>query len=415
MCDGGAHHPSTSTYGVSAGAVSPKVATGPHTGAGFFIIDKHGWLAGAGADNIWQSFGGRRSGTESPWQTASRELLEETGIPSTHLVSLAPPFRVCKDDHIYVLHIATIRSTHSDSTFPMVTSRELTRFRHFTSFADTFQSELVNGEIVHRRDIEPAFLTIAAEIYRAVSMRAQAAANVPPRLDPSDSTPTVASTAQQPAAHASSDAANPQPSGPTTRPSLGDGYAALHSSNFVEHATASRLHARLVSHRVHILERKRSVAIDARGQLAIDKGLRKSDTPARREKLSTDQAQKTLLRRRTGHANHGLAGLSNDPPAQPAAPTGPVQFVPRKTNEFSSTDESPSLMTGDEEWPPDDDDSAVDARQPFSETTRTSPPLGTSLLSFFTSVVGTSVNAGVGTPVETTTSVVGTSVDTTRE
>ena len=52
MCDGGAHHPSTSTYGVSAGAVSPKVATGPHTGAGFFIIDKHGWLAGAGADNI---------------------------------------------------------------------------------------------------------------------------------------------------------------------------------------------------------------------------------------------------------------------------------------------------------------------------------------------------------------------------
>ena len=32
-----------------------------------------------------------------------------------------------------------------------------------------------------------------------------------------------------------------------------------------------------------------------------------------------------------------------------------------------------------------------------------------------TSVVGTSVNAGVGTSVETTTSIVGTSVDTTRE
>ena len=275
---------------------------------------------------------------------------------------------------------------------------------------DTFQSELVDGEIVHRRDIEPAFLTIAAEIYRAVSMRAQAAANVSPRLDPSDSTPAVAarrSNQQQ----RKFGRCNPQPSGPTTRPSLGDGYAALHSSNFVEHSTASRLHARLVSHRVHILERKRSVAIDARGQLAIDKGLRKSDTPARRAKLSSDQAQKTLIRRRTGHANHGLAGLPNDPPAQPAAPTGPVQFVPRKTNEFSSTDESPSLMTGDEEWPPDDDDSAVDARQPSSETARTSPPLGTSLLSFFTSVVGTSVNAGVGTSVETTTSVVGTSVE----
>ena len=66
MCDGGAHHPSTSTFGVSAGAASPEVATGPHTGAGFFIIDKHGWLAGAGSENIWQSFGGNRNENESP-------------------------------------------------------------------------------------------------------------------------------------------------------------------------------------------------------------------------------------------------------------------------------------------------------------------------------------------------------------
>ena len=381
MCDGGAHHPSTSTFGVSAGAVSPVVANGPHTGAGFFIIDKHGWLAGTSGENIWQSFGGNRNGNESPWQTASREMLEETGIPSERLVSLAPPFRKCKGDHVYVLHIATIHSTHSDSTFPMVTSRELTCFRHLTSFGGAFQSKLADGEIVYRRDIEPAFLEIAAKIYRAVSMRARAAANVSPRLDPSDSTLTVANTAQQPAADASSDATSPQPNGPTTRPSLGNGYAALHSSNFVEHSTASRLHARLVSHRVHILERKRSVAIDARGQLAIDKkGLRKSDTPARRAKLSSDQAQQTLIRRRTGHANHGLSGLPNDPPAQSAAPTGPVQFVPRKTNEFSSANEPPSLMTGDEELPPDDDDSTVDARQPLSETARTSPPLGTSPL-----------------------------------
>ena len=395
MCDGGAHHPSTSTFGVSAGAVSPVVANSPHTGAGFFIVDKHGWLAGAGSRNIWQSFGGNRKGNESPWQTASREMLEETGIPSEHLVSLAPPFRMRKDDHVYVLHIATIHSTHSDSTFPMVTSRELTRFRHFTSFGDAFRSELADGEIVHRRDIEPAFLEIAARIYRAISMRAQAAANVSPRLDPSDSTPAVASTAQQPAANASSDATSPQPNGPTTRPSLGDGYAALHSSNFVEHSTASRLHARLVSHRVHILERKRSVAIDARGQLAIDKGLRKSDTPARRATLSSDQAQQTLIRRRTGHANHGLAGLPNDPPAQSAAPTGPVQFVPRKTNEFSSANEPPSLMTGDEEWPPDDDDSAVDARQPASENARTSPPLGTSPRALPTTGLGPCRNLGI--------------------
>ena len=239
---------------------------------------------------------------------------------------------MCKDDHVYVLHIATIHSTHSDSTFPVVTSRERTRFRHFTSFGDAFRSELADGEIVHRRDIEPAFSRNAAKIYRAISMRAQAAANVSPRLDPSDSTPAVANTAQQPAADASSDATSPQPNGPTTRPSLGDGYAALHSSNFVEHSTASRLHARLVSHRVHMLERKRSAAIDVRGQPAID------------------EVKKV------------------------------VQFVPCKANEFASAAEPPLLMTGDEEWPPDGDDSTVDAEQPLSETARTSPPLGTSPL-----------------------------------
>ena len=169
--------------------------------------------------------------------------------------------------------------------------------------------------------------------------------------------------------------------------SLGDPYPNLHASNFVEHSIASRLHARLVSNRVHTLDRKRSVAIDARGQLVIDKGLRKSDTPARRAQLSSTQAHLTAVRRRTGHANHGLASLPNDPPAQSAAPTGPVQFVPRKANEFAPTAEPPSLMTGDEEWPPDDDDSAVDAGQPASENARASPPLGaqSSLSPFFCS------------------------------
>ena len=249
MLAGGEHHPSTPTFGVSAGAVNPMITNSPHTGAGFFIVDKRGWLAGAGGRNIWQSFGGNCKENESPWQTASREMLEETGIPSEHLVSLAPPFRMCKDDHTYVLHIATIRSTHRDSTFPMVTSQELTRFRHFTSFGDAFQSELGDGEIVHRRDIEPAFLAIAADIYRAISMQAQAS-----------------------------------PTSVSPRPASGGSSVGA------------------------------SIAVDA------------------------------------------LA------------------------NEFASNAEPPSLMPGDEEWPLDDDDSAVDATQPSSEIVRTSPPLGTSPL-----------------------------------
>ena len=375
ICDGGAHHPCPPTIGASAGAVSPHVATA-HTGAGFYIIDKHGWLAGAGAGNIWQSFGGRRKHSEPPWQAASREILEETGISSDDRASLAPPFSVRKDAHVYVLHVATFRST---CNVPPMPSRELARFKHFKSFADKFDSELSGGDIVHRRDIEPAFLTVAAEVYRAISMRAQAAAGASPRRDSGDSASAMISSGQRPAA-ATLDPLSPQPNEPASDASLCDLYPNLHASNFVEHSTASRLHARLVSHRVHVLQRKRSVAIDARGQLKISIGLRKCDTPARRTQLSDKQARDTLIRRRTGHANHGLAGLPNDPPAQPAAPTGPVQFVPRKANEFASNAEPPSLMTGEEEWPPDDDDSAVDARQPPNEIARTSPPLGTSPL-----------------------------------
>ena len=51
MCDGRAHHPSSPTIEASAGAVNPHVATA-HTGAGFYTIDTHGWLAGAGTANV---------------------------------------------------------------------------------------------------------------------------------------------------------------------------------------------------------------------------------------------------------------------------------------------------------------------------------------------------------------------------
>ena len=249
MCASGAHHPSTSTIGASAGPISPVVENVSHTGAGFFLIDKHGWLAGAGSSKIWQSFGGEREGTESPWQTASRELLEETGIPSEHLVSLAPPFFMRKDHHVYVLHIVMIRSTHASSAFPMVTSRELTRFRHFTSFNDAFHSELGDGELVHRRDIEPAFLVIAADIYRAISMRAQAAATT---------------TAPRPALGGPSVGASAAVSS-TDDASTSDAlllYPLLRESNYFDHEASGRKHARVLPNRVA----REATWIDAVGQ-----------------------------------------------------------------------------------------------------------------------------------------------------
>ena len=268
MHNGGVHHPSTSTIGVSAGAVSPVVANVTHTGAGFFIIDKHGWLAGAGSSNIWQSFGGKREGTESSWQTASRELLEETGIPSEHLVSLAPPFVMRKDSHIYAIHIVVVRSTHAGSTFPMVTSRELARFRHFTSFSDAFHSELGDGELMHRRDIEPAFLVIAADIYRAISMRAQAAATTTSPRPASGGSSVGASAAVSSTDNAStSDALLP--------------YPLLHEANYFNHEASGRKHARMLLNHVA----REATWIDAVGQHEMNRKFRDGDSKRKRNNI----------------------------------------------------------------------------------------------------------------------------------
>lgn len=206
-CHGGARHPEPATSGASDGAVNPRVVrsaavpaqpivdTSPsHTGAGFFVIDALGWLAGANARNIWQDFGGDRNGTESPWDTAAREMQEETGLLSTMLETLAPPFWVRKDHHVYVLHLARIRP--STAAAPVI-SAELTRFKHFTSFGDKFASELEPGEMIHRRDLEPEFLVIAAEAFRALAMRASGESQPsPPTQPPSSANPATSATLQ---------------------------------------------------------------------------------------------------------------------------------------------------------------------------------------------------------------------------
>ena len=297
MHDSGVHHPSTSTIGASAGAVSPVVENVSHTGAGFFLIDKHGWLAGAGKGNIWQSFGGKREGTESPWQTAARELLEETGIPAEHLVSLAPPFVMRKDSHIYVIHIAMVRSTHASSTFPMVTSQELTRFRHFTSFGDAFCSELGDGEMIHRRDIEPAFLQVAAEVYRAVSMRAQAASTTTSPRPASGGASVGASAAVSSADNLrTSDALLP--------------YPLLHDSNYFDHEASGRKHARMLSNRVA----REATWIDAIGQDRMNRKFTDNDSKRKRNKITRDMARSSRIRVVNDDVGHRLAGLPDNPP-----------------------------------------------------------------------------------------------------
>ena len=318
MHDSGVHHPSTSTIGASAGAVSPVVENVSHTGAGFFLIDKHGWLAGAGSNDIWQCFGGKREGTESPWQTASRELLEETGIPSGHLVSLAPPFVVRKDSHVYVIHIAMVRSTHRASTFPMVTSRELTRFRHFTSFGDAFQSELDDGEIIHRRDIEPEFLVIAADIYRAISMRAQAAA---------------ATISPRPASGGSSvgESAAVSPTDNTGASDVLLRYPLLHESNYFDHEASGRKHARMLSNRIA----REATWIDAVGQDRMNRKFTDNDSKRKRNKVTRDAAISTRVRVVNDDVGHRLAGLPDSPPLAKVTVAAPTVLVPDEDKRWS--------------------------------------------------------------------------------
>lgn len=325
--EGGVRHPIASTIGASAGAVSSANSNSAHTGAGFFIIDKHGWLAGAGHQNIWQSFGGDREGNESAWETAARELKQETGIPAEHLVSLAPPFTMRKDAHVYVLHIARVASGYGDSPAP---SRELTRFKHFSSFGDAFQSELGNGEIVHRRDIEPEFLTIAAEIHRALSMRAQAAAvqlSQPPDSD--FSAPSVLNT-QQADNHAVSGVASPS-SCSSADDDLLPRYPLLHQSNFFNHEESGCKHARILANRVA----RSATWIDARGQQIIDRHLRKSDTEKRRREVTREQAKASRVRRTIGRVDNTSAGLyADDTPLSVAVAVQPIQLVPDESQRF---------------------------------------------------------------------------------
>ena len=367
---GGVRHPSTSTFGVSAGAVSPVVVNASHTRAGFFIIDKHGWLAGAGSKNIWQSFSGKRKGDESPWQTASREMLEETGVPSEHLVSLAPPFYMRKDDHVYVLHIAVICSTHSDSTFPMVTSPELTRFQHFACFGDdAFCSEIGDGEIVHRRDIEPAFLKIAAEVYRAISMRAQAAATALPRPDSDSSSVAVPTSVSSTDDASKSDELLPR-------------YPLLHESNYFNHEASRRKHARMLSNRAA----REATWIDAVGQHEINKHFRDGDSERKRNKTTRMQAQSSTVRRTINLVGHKLSGMPDDPPPSVAAAAGPTLLVPEEGQRWSFEAKQDAPDSDDEREKPalqTEADAAYSAPAVVNrEAVQLSPPSGTFTLSW---------------------------------
>ena len=71
-------------------------ADGNFSGASVFVVCQHGALMGC-AGGIWQDFGGRRDGNETPYETAFRELREEIGLTASHV-------DVLPDQPVWVVH-----------------------------------------------------------------------------------------------------------------------------------------------------------------------------------------------------------------------------------------------------------------------------------------------------------------------
>ena len=125
------------------------------------MLSDLGWLAGLDSLNRWQDVGGNREGSESPWQTAAREFEEEAGISANLLASLAPPYRMVKNEHIYVIHAAKLLP----GAPPLRTNNEILAHKHFTGFLNKFADEIVAPSIVHRRVLDPEFLAIVCKIH----------------------------------------------------------------------------------------------------------------------------------------------------------------------------------------------------------------------------------------------------------
>ena len=223
-----------------------------------------------------------------------------------------------KDHHVYVLHIAMIRSTYAHCTFPMVTSRELTHFRHLTSFGDAFHSQLGDDELVHRRGIEPAFLKVAAEVYRAVLMRAQAAATTTSLRSASGGSSVGVSFVVSLTDNArTSDALLP--------------YPLLHESNYFNHEASGRKHARMLPNRV-----ARGVTwIDALGQHIMNRKFCDGDSKRKRDGITRRMAQSSHMRRVIDNVGHKLADMPDNPPLRPVTAAEPTVLVPDEDQRWS--------------------------------------------------------------------------------
>ena len=172
--------------------------------------------------------------------------------------------------------------------------------------------------MVHRRDIEPAFLQVAAEVYRAVSMRAQAASTT---------------TSPRPASGGSSVSASAAVSS-TGNVSTNDAllpYPLLHDSNYFEHEASGRKHTRMLSNRVA----REATWIDAVGQDRMDRKFRDGDSKRKSNNITRDMAKSSRIRVVNDDVGHRLAGLPDNPPPTTVTVAGPTALVPDEDQRWS--------------------------------------------------------------------------------
>ena len=168
-------------------------ADGDFTGASVFVVCQHGALMGC-AGGIWQDFGGRRDGNETPHETAFRELREEIGLTASH-VDILPdqPIWVCHAGYRQAVFVATLPEAvrlRPDWNLGDEETPELDTYRcNFVDFANFFADDMFGTEFVHRRIKTREIFDLANGAYvdmRRASHCANAAADAAASSDSDD-------------------------------------------------------------------------------------------------------------------------------------------------------------------------------------------------------------------------------------
>ena len=168
-------------------------ADGNFSGASVFVVCQHGALMGC-AGGIWQDFGGRRDGNETPYECAFRELEEEIGLTASHVDVLPDqPVWVVHAGYRHAVFVATLSEANRlrpDWNLGDEETPELDTYRNnFRDFANFFANDMVGDEFVHRRMKTREIFDLASSAYydmRRAAHRARAAARAAASSDSDD-------------------------------------------------------------------------------------------------------------------------------------------------------------------------------------------------------------------------------------